>query len=236
MLSYICLIFSISLLLTKSQKLFIGMLQILITRSHVIFLIRKWWGCLVIQIIIYSLKFQLYDKIIFSSSVPSPVKGIMVIILILCCVNYSFTKYMSSIEQGYVSVNSHFINKLNIFNIYGKSEFISFNEFLLLNGDELQKDCLKEEPKALACPHPKPYARHSHTFWPDPGASPSPHWQIIGYVAGVSTGLYDSLLNCLFVQPWFSQSQSLCLGTKITVPKKAMLKEHLETVGSREYP
>jgi len=35
---------------------------------------------------------------------------------------------MSSIEQGYVSVNSHFINKLNIFNIYGKSEFISFNE------------------------------------------------------------------------------------------------------------
>lgn len=32
------------------------------------------------------------------------------------------------------------------------------------------------------------------------------------------------------------RSQSLCLGTKITVPKKAMLKEHLETVGSREYP
>ena len=63
---------------------------------------------------------------------------------------------MSSIEQGYVSVNSHFINKFPVFNIYGKSEFMSFNEFLLLNGDELQQDCLKEEPKALACPHPKP--------------------------------------------------------------------------------
>ena len=29
----------------------------------------------------------------------------------------------------------------------GKSAFMSFNEFLLLNGDELQQDCLKEEPK-----------------------------------------------------------------------------------------
>lgn len=33
---------------------------------------------------------------------------------------------------------------------------MSFNEFLLLNGDERQQDCLKEEPKALACPRPKP--------------------------------------------------------------------------------
>lgn len=75
-----------------------------------------------------------------------------------------------------LSVNSHFINKLNIFNMYGKSAFMSFNEFLLLNGDELQQDCLKEEPKTLACPHPKPYPRHIHTFCLDPGASPSPHW------------------------------------------------------------
>lgn len=43
-------------------------------------------------------------------------------------------------------------------------EFISFNEFLLLNGDELQKDCLKEEPKALACPHPKPRQAQPHVL------------------------------------------------------------------------
>lgn len=47
-------------------------------------------------------------------------------------------------------------------------------------------------------------------------------------MAGVSI-TYDFLLNCLFVQPCLSQSQSLCLGTKITVPK--MLMEHLKTVG-----
>ena len=52
----------------------------------------------------------------------------------------------------------------------GKSAFMSFNEFLLLNGDELQQDCLKEEPKTSACPHPKPYPRHGHSFCLGPGA------------------------------------------------------------------